>query len=104
MMEPASRSLKSHITEYRISEIKMATVKPFRGFRPPAAIVEELSCLPYDVMNSEEAARMADGRERSLLRITRAEIECPPGTDIHSDTVYNKAVENFEAFKKRLLN
>lgn len=79
----------------------MATVKPFRGFRPPAAIVEELSCLPYDVMNSEEAARMADGRERSLLRITRAEIECPPGTDIHSGTVYNKAVENFEAFKTR---
>ncbi|HNU77727.1 MAG: DUF1015 family protein [Prolixibacteraceae bacterium] len=77
----------------------MATVKPFRGIRPPAAIVEELSCLPYDVMNSEEAARMADGRERSLLRITRAEIECPPGTDVHSDTVYKKAVENFEAFK-----
>ncbi len=50
-------------------------------------------------MNSEEAARMADGRERSLLRITRAEIECPPGTDVHSDTVYKKAVENFEAFK-----
>lgn len=42
---------------------------------------------------------MADGRERSLLRITRAEIECPPGTDVHSDTVYKKAVENFEAFK-----
>lgn len=79
----------------------MATVKPFRGFRPPPAIVEELSCLPYDVMNSEEAARMAEGRERSLLRITRAEIECPPGTDIHSDTVYNKAFENFEAFKTR---
>lgn len=77
----------------------MATVKPFRGIRPPAVIVEELSCLPYDVMNSEEAARMADGRERSLLRITRAEIECPPGTDVHSDTVYKKAVENFEAFK-----
>lgn len=77
----------------------MAIVKPFCGLRPPAGIVEELSCLPYDVMNSEEAARMAAGKERSLLRITRAEIECPPGTDIHSETVYLKAVENFAAFR-----
>lgn len=79
----------------------MAIVKPFCGIRPPAGIVEELSCLPYDVMNSEEAARMAAGKESSLLRITRAEIECPPGTDIHSETVYNRAVENFAAFRKK---
>ena len=79
----------------------MAIVKPFRGLRPPAGIVKELSSLPYDVMNSEEAARMATGKERSLLRITRAEIECPPGTDIHSETVYLKAVENFTAFRDK---
>lgn len=79
----------------------MAIVKPFCGIRPPAGIVEELACLPYDVMNSEEAARMAAGKESSLLRITRAEIECPPGTDIHSETVYNRAVENFAAFRKK---
>ena len=79
----------------------MAIVKPFCGLRPPASIVEELSCLPYDVMNSEEAAGMAAGRERSLLRITRAEIECAPGTGIHTETVYNKAVENFAAFREQ---
>ncbi len=79
----------------------MAIVKPFRGIRPPAEIVKELSCLPYDVMNSEEAARMAAGKEKSLLRITRAEIECPEGTDIHSEAVYNKAVQNFAAFREK---
>lgn len=79
----------------------MAIVKPFKGLRPPQQIVQELACLPYDVMNSEEAARMAEGKERSLLHITRAEIDCPPGTDIHSDEVYEKAVSNFTAFQEK---
>ncbi len=79
----------------------MAIVKPFRGLRPPKEIVEELSCLPYDVMNSEEAARMADGKEKSLLHVTRAEIDCPTGTDVHASTVYHKAVENFQAFRAK---
>ena len=79
----------------------MAIIKPFKGLRPPKEIVEELACLPYDVMNSEEAALMARGKEKSLLRITRAEIECPDVADIHSDIVYNKAVENFRAFQEK---
>ncbi|WP_299577940.1 DUF1015 family protein [uncultured Sunxiuqinia sp.] len=78
----------------------MAIIKPFRGLRPPREIVQDLACLPYDVMNSEEAARMAEGKENSLLHITRAEIDCPAGTDIHSEEVYNKSVENFEKFQQ----
>lgn len=77
----------------------MAIIKPFKGLRPGKDIAAELSCLPYDVMNSVEAAKMAEGKEHSLLHITRAEIDCPEGTDIHSDTVYNKAVENLEKFQ-----
>src|SRR5680860_141707 len=79
----------------------MAIIKPFKGLRPPSEIVEELACLPYDVMNSEEAAKMASGKEKSLLRITKAEIECPEVDDIHSETVYNKAVGNFKAFQEK---
>ncbi|MGV8095302.1 MAG: DUF1015 domain-containing protein [Mangrovibacterium sp.] len=79
----------------------MAKVKAFKGLRPPREIVRGLACLPYDVMNSEEAAKMAEGKENSLLHITRAEIDCPVGTDIHSETVYHKAVENFEDFQKK---
>lgn len=74
----------------------MAVLKPFKGLRPPKDIVEKVSCLPYDVMNSEEAAKMAEGKKESLLHVTRAEIDCPEGTYIHSETVYNKAVENFK--------
>jgi len=79
----------------------MATIKPFKGYRPPKDIAKELSSLPYDVMNSQEAAEMAKGKEHSLLHITRAEIDLPEGTDIHSEAVYNKAVENYQKFKAK---
>jgi uncharacterized protein (DUF1015 family) len=79
----------------------MAIIKPFKGLRPPTReICEELACLPYDVMNSEEAARMAAGKPRSLLHVTRAEIDCPAGTDVHSEEVYNKSVANFKMFQR----
>ncbi|MFV0365658.1 MAG: DUF1015 domain-containing protein [Mangrovibacterium sp.] len=78
----------------------MAIVKPFRGLRPPCEIAAPLSCLPYDVMNSKEAAEKAAKNEISLLHITHAEIDCPEGTDIHSDAVYQKAKENFEEFQR----
>lgn len=76
----------------------MAIVKPFKGLRPPKAIVEDLASLPYDVMNSIEAAEMAKGKENSLLHITRAEIDLPADTDIHGDVVYQKAKDNFKKF------
>lgn len=79
----------------------MAIVKPFKGLRPPHEIAANLACLPYDVMNSTEAAKMADGKDCSLLHITRAEIDCPAGTDIHSETVYLKSVKNFEKFQQK---
>ncbi|NOR74001.1 MAG: DUF1015 family protein [Draconibacterium sp.] len=78
----------------------MAIIKPFKGLRPPQQIVENLACLPYDVMNSDEAAKMAVGKKESLLRITKAEIECDGVDDIHSEIVYDKAVANFRAFQK----
>lgn len=74
----------------------MAVVKPFKGLRPPQELVENVSCLPYDVMNSAEAAEMAKGKRESLLHVTRAEIDLPEGTDTHSEVVYEKAVENFK--------
>jgi len=78
----------------------MAKIKAFKGVRPPKDIAQKVSSLPYDVMNSEEAAEMAKGNEMSLLRITRAEIEIPDCQDIHSEKVYNKAVENYQKFKE----
>lgn len=79
----------------------MAIVKPFKGLRPPKNISKDLACLPYDVMNSDEAAQMAEGKDCSLLHITRAEIDCPKGTDVHSEEVYEKSVSNFQMFQEK---
>ncbi len=78
----------------------MAIVKPFRGLRPPQALAKDLACLPYDVMNTEEAASMAKDKECSLLHITRSEIDLPADADSHSEEVYNKSVENFLKWQK----
>ena len=77
----------------------MAIVKPFKGIRPPQNIAAELSCLPYDVMNTSEAKAMSKGLEYSLLNITRSEIECAEGVDVHSEEVYSKSVSNFKKFQ-----
>ncbi len=79
----------------------MAIVKPFIGLRPPKEIAAGLSCLPYDVMNAQEAGKMAEGKDYSLLHITRAEIDCERNVDVHSDEVYRKSAENFRKFKEK---
>lgn len=79
----------------------MATIKPFKALRPPRQYAEELACLPYDVMNEAEARKMAEGKERSLLHITRSEIDLPEGIDVHSQEVYDKSVENFRKWQEK---
>ena len=76
----------------------MATVKPFKGIRPPQALVEQVASRPYDVLNSEEARKEAEGNEKSLYHIIKPEIDFEPGTDEHDPRVYQKAAENFQKF------
>ena len=77
----------------------MAKIKPFRGVRPPRELVEEVASRPYDVLNSDEARREADGNPKSLYHIIKPEIDFDPSTDEHDPKVYDKAVENFNAFQ-----
>lgn len=74
----------------------MATIRPFMGIRPAAEYAAEVAALPYDVMNSEEARAMVEGKPYSFLHIDKAEIDLPLGTDVYSDAVYAKAKENLE--------
>lgn len=77
----------------------MAKIKPFRGIRPPRELVTEVASRPYDVLNSEEARAEAEGNPKSLYHIIKPEIDFAPGTDEHDPKVYDRAVENFKAFK-----
>ena len=79
----------------------MATIKPFKGLRPPQSLVEKVASRPYDVLNSEEARREAEGNEMSLYHIIRPEIDFPVGTDEHDERVYQKAAENFQLWQDR---
>ncbi len=78
----------------------MATIKPFKGIRPPQNLVERVASRPYDVLNSAEARAEAEGNEKSLYRIIRPEIDFPIGTDEHEPQVYDKAAENFALFRR----
>ncbi len=77
----------------------MAVIKPFKGIRPPKALVEQVASRPYDVLNSEEARTEAEGNEKSLYHIIKPEIDFPVGTDEHDPAVYTKAAENFQKFQ-----
>ncbi|GET26222.1 DUF1015 domain-containing protein [Prolixibacter sp. NT017] len=79
----------------------MAVLKPFKGLRPPRELAQKVASRPYDVLNSEEARKEAEGNPQSLLHIIKPEIDFPAGTDEHTEPVYDKAVENFHLFKEK---
>lgn len=79
----------------------MATIKPFKGIRPPQDLVEQVASRPYDVLNSDEARSEAAGNEKSLYHIIKPEIDFPVGTDEHDPRVYSKAAENFQLFQDK---
>lgn len=78
----------------------MATIKPFKGYRPPQNLVEKVNSRPYDVLNSDEARKEAEGNPYSLYHIIKPEINFPKGTDEHDPRVYDKAAEMFKTFKE----
>ena len=79
----------------------MAIIKPFKGVRPPKNLVEQVASRPYDVLNSDEARKEAEGNEKSLYYIIKPEINFPVGTDEHEPMVYDKAAENFQLWQDR---
>ena len=77
----------------------MVRVKPFAAIRPAKGLTTEVAAPPYDVLNSEEAAAMAG--EKSLLHITKPEIDFSPIAGEHEQRTYDKAVENFRLWQER---
>jgi len=81
----------------------VATLHPFRALRPKPDAAAGIAAVPYDVVSTDEARAMADGNPRSFLRVSRAELELPEGTDPYSSAVYDRAVQNFSALKQSSL-
>ncbi|MBR5234020.1 MAG: DUF1015 domain-containing protein [Clostridia bacterium] len=72
----------------------MSVLRPFRAIRPTKENASKVAALPYDVMNSQEAAEMVKGNPLSFLHVDKAEIDLPEGTYIYDEKVYLKAREN----------
>ncbi len=79
----------------------MATIKPFRGLRPPKQLVERVASRPYDVLDSDEARQEAAGNEYSLYHIIKPEIDFPQGTSEYDPRVYEQAARNFQLFQEK---
>jgi uncharacterized protein (DUF1015 family) len=77
----------------------MAALYPFRALRPQPPLAARIAAVPYDVVSTEEARELAGGNPLSFLRVSRAEIDLPAGTDPYSDAVYERAAENFANLK-----
>jgi uncharacterized protein (DUF1015 family) len=78
----------------------MAIVHPFKGWLPIPEKAAEISSVPYDVINSEEAKKMAEGKSDSFLHVIRPEIDLPDGTPFYADEVYEKGAENLKKLLK----
>lgn len=74
----------------------MALIRPFRALRPTPAKAAEVAAVPYDVVNREEARKLASDHPLSFLHVSRSEIDLPAETDPYSEAVYKKAESNFK--------
>jgi uncharacterized protein (DUF1015 family) len=81
----------------------MLRVNPFAALRPKPNLAAEVASVPYDVVDTEEARRLAEGLPRSFLHVVRSEIDLPADTDPHADVVYQRALANFRALQNDAL-
>ncbi|HEX7282883.1 MAG TPA: DUF1015 family protein [Vicinamibacterales bacterium] len=77
----------------------MSAIFPFAALRPVPNAAAQVAAVPYDVVNTEEARELAEGNPLSFLHVSRPEIDLPPGTNPHSDAVYDLAAANFVKLK-----
>jgi uncharacterized protein (DUF1015 family) len=81
----------------------MSLIRPFRALRPAAGREQEVIAPPYDVLNTEEARRLARDRPWSFLHISKPEIDLAIGTDPYSPEVYAKAAANLQRMRREAL-
>ena len=73
-------------------------INRFKAWRPLNDLVEEVASVPYDVVDRQQAEKLAEGNPNSFLHVVRAEIDLPEIDDVYSDVVYEKAKKNLDRF------
>ena len=80
----------------------MAEFLPFNGLLPVPEKADKVAAVPYDVVDSAEAAALAEGNPWSFLHVSRPEIDLEPGIDLHDDRVYAQAKAGFDRLCKEV--
>jgi len=75
---------------------KMPRIKPFQAIRPTQQAAADVASVPYDVVNREEAAALAEGNASSFLHVVRPDIDLPADTNPYADEVYATARKNLD--------
>lgn len=78
----------------------MVLIKPFKAVRPIPERAAQVAALPYDVMSSQEAWKIAEDNPYSFLRIDKAEITLEPGIDLYDPRVYQQAAANLKKLRE----
>ena len=73
----------------------MAELLPFHGLLPVPERAAQVAAVPYDVVNTREAAELAKDNPYSFLHVSRPEIDLERGIDLHDERVYRQAGEAF---------
>lgn len=67
----------------------MAHISEFCGLRPKKEFVSRVSVLPYDVVSSEDARRIAGDNALSFFHVSKPEIDFPGSVDTHEPEIFN---------------
>ncbi len=74
----------------------MPRIKAFQALRPISELAAKVASVPYDVVNREEAAKLAEGNPLSFLHVVRPDIDFPPEKNPYDPDIYDKASANFQ--------
>ena len=79
----------------------MAIIRPFSALRPEPSAAAAVAAVPYDVVSTIEARRLAADNPLSFLHVSRAEIDLPDGADPYGQPVYERAALNLKGLIER---
>lgn len=74
----------------------MAIIHPFKAWRPSPDKAKKFASVPYDVIDRDEARKLAADNPRSFLHVIRPEIDLDEDIDLYDDAVYRQGADNLK--------
>jgi uncharacterized protein (DUF1015 family) len=75
-------------------------IRPFKAVHPTASDAPKVATVPYDVVNRDEATKIAQEHADSFMRVVRAEVNFPEDVSPYDPCVYKEAKNNYDSLRK----